>query len=118
MLLRKGLRLCMAQKAMMPEQIRVEVVFALPEKQVLLDLALDRGATIADAIAAAGLQETFSGESLDDLETGVWGHPAARNHHVRDGDRIELYRPLLRDPREARRERAQLGLTMNEPENS
>jgi len=106
----------MAQDVMMAEQVQVEVVFALPEKQVLLVVAVDHGATIADAIAAANLAETFPDESLRDLETGVWGHPAARDHRVEDGDRVELYRPLQRDPREARRELAQSGQTMSEPE--
>ncbi len=106
----------MAQNVMMPEQIRVEVVFALPEKQVLLVVAVDHGVTIADVIAAAGLAETFPDEPLHDLETGIWGHPAARDRRVEDGDRVELYRPLQRDPREARRELAQSGQTMSEPE--
>jgi len=101
---------------MMAEQIQVEVVFALPEKQVLLALAVDQGATVADVIAAAGLDETFPDESLENLETGIWGHPATRDRRVEDGDRVELYRPLQRDPREARRELAQSGLTMSKPE--
>ena len=106
----------MAQDVMMAEQMQVEVVFALAEKQVLLVLAVDQGATIADVIAAAGLAETFPDERLHDLETGIWGHPAARDRRVEDGDRVELYRPLQRDPREARRELAQSGQTMSEPE--
>jgi putative ubiquitin-RnfH superfamily antitoxin RatB of RatAB toxin-antitoxin module len=100
----------------MAEQLRVEVVFALPEKQVMLALSVERGATVAEAIAASGLAERFPDESIRDLETGIWGHPAARDRCVEEGDRIELYRPLLRDPREARRELAQSGLTMSKPE--
>jgi len=100
----------------MAKQMQVEIVFALPEKQVLLSVAVNAGATIADVIAVSGLVEKFPDESLQLLETGIWGHPAARDHGVKEGDRVELYRVLQRDPREARRELAQSGLTMREPE--
>lgn len=106
----------MVREVKMVEQLQVEVVFALVERQVLLPLTVDRGATIADVIAASGLAENFPDESLHDLETGIWGHPAARDRRVEDGDRVEIYRPLQRDPREARRELAQSGLTMSKPE--
>jgi putative ubiquitin-RnfH superfamily antitoxin RatB of RatAB toxin-antitoxin module len=102
----------------MAEQIQVEVVFALAEKQVLLSVSVDEGATVADVIAVSGLLTKFPDESLQLLETGIWGHPVARDHGVREGDRVELYRALQRDPREARRELAQSGLTMREPEKS
>ena len=100
----------------MAEQLQVEIVFALPGKQVLLAVTVDHGASIGDVIAASGLAEQFPDESIQRLETGIWGRAAARDHRVRDGDRVELYRPLLRDPREARRELAQSGLTMSEPD--
>ena len=116
--LRNGLQLCMAQNVTMAEQMQVEVVFALPEKQVLLVLAVEHGATVADVIAASELEETFPDASLCDLDTGIWGHPVARDRRVENGDRIELYRSLQRDPREARRELARSGLTMSKPETS
>jgi putative ubiquitin-RnfH superfamily antitoxin RatB of RatAB toxin-antitoxin module len=100
---------------MMAKQVQVEIVFALPGEQALLSVTVDDGATIADVIAVSGLAQKFPDESLHLLETGIWGHPAARDHRVREGDRIELYRQLQRDPREARRELAQSGLTMREP---
>ena len=100
----------------MAKQMQVEIVFALPEKQVLLSVAVNAGATIADVIAVSGLVEKFPDETLQLLETGIWGHPVARDHGVKEGDRVELYRVLQRDPREARRELAQSGLTMREPE--
>jgi len=99
----------------MAEPLQVEIVFALRGQQELLALAVEDGATIADVIVASGLVEKFPDESLQNLETGIWGHPAARDRCVQDGDRVELYRPLQRDPRDARRELAQSGLTMREP---
>jgi putative ubiquitin-RnfH superfamily antitoxin RatB of RatAB toxin-antitoxin module len=100
----------------MAEQVQVEIVFALPGKQTLLAVTVGEGATVADVIAISGLAEKYPDESLQLLETGIWGHPAARDHKVREGDRVELYRQLQRDPREARRDLAQSGLTMREPE--
>lgn len=92
--------------------IRVEVAFALPAEQVLIGVSLPANATVDDAIAASGIAERFPDERLQTLETGIWGRPAERQATVRDGDRVEIYRPLLRDPRDARRELAQSGLTM------
>ena len=92
--------------------IHVEVAFALPAEQVLISVSLPANATVYDAIAAAGIAECFPDERLQTLETGIWGRLAGRQAAVRDGDRVEIYRPLLRDPRDARRELAQSGLTM------
>ena len=96
----------------MPAEIKVEVVFALPERQVLVEVTLEEGATIADAISAAGLAERFPDEQIDALPTGVWGRPAERDRSVQAGDRVEIYRPLEIDPREARRQLAEAGRTM------
>jgi len=92
--------------AFMAEGLTVEVVFALPDQQVLVSVTLARGATVGDAIDQSGLLERFADERLDALPTGIWGHPVERNQLVSDGDRVEIYRPLEMDPREARRLRA------------
>lgn len=86
--------------------MNVEVVFALPDEQALIELELDNGATVADAIRAAGLRERFPSQNLDALSTGIWGRLAARDTVLSEGDRVELYRPLELDPRDARRLRA------------
>lgn len=96
----------------MSESLQVEVVFALPTQQHLISVTLRRGATIADAIAVSGIAGKFPDINLDALPTGIWGRAADRATLVNDGDRVEIYRQLLRDPREARRELAQAGLTM------
>lgn len=88
----------MADKAM----LRVEVVFATPIRQALIALELPAGATVADAIET-GLARTFSDQSLSPLQAGIWGKPVERSTRLQDGDRVELYRPLPQDPREARR---------------
>ena len=86
--------------------MQVEVVFALAEQQVLKAVELSDGATVADAIDASCIAQQFPSADLEKLQAGVWGKPVARTCAVRDGDRVELYRPLEMDPREARRLRA------------
>jgi len=99
----------------MPDSLNIEVVFALPEDQALVSLVVDAGTTVADAIARSGLQERFVDEALDTMHVGIWSRPTDRSCKVKDGDRVEIYRPLQRDPRDARRELAQAGMTMSEP---
>jgi len=86
--------------------MRVEVVFALPERQVLLTVTLSDGATVADAIEVSRIARQFPEEDLDVLQAGLWGQPVERDRQVKDGDRVELFRPLAMDPREARRLKA------------
>ena len=86
--------------------MQVEVVFALAEKQVLRAVELPEGATVAEAIDASRIAHQFPGADLGKLQAGVWSKPVERTCVVRDGDRVELYRPLKMDPREARRLKA------------
>jgi len=86
--------------------MQVEVVFALAEKQVLLLVELPAGATVGDAIDRSGLARQFPDCDIRGLQAGVWGKPADSDCPVRDGDRVELYRPLAMDPRDARRLKA------------
>ena len=99
----------------MSDNIHVEVVFALPDDQVLISLVVDKGATVADVIARSGLHEKYADETLSAMQVGIWGRVVDRTREVKDGDRVEFYRPLQRDPRDARRELAQAGMKMNEP---
>lgn len=92
--------------------LRVEVVFALPETQFLGAMSLPDGATVQDAIDAAALSKRFPAQDFAAMPAGIWGRVVARDRRVRDGDRVELYRPLERDPKEARRQLALEGKTM------
>lgn len=87
-------------------RISVEVVFARKDRQVLRTLQLAAGARVADAIRGSCLHEQFPGEPLDTLPVGIWGRPVERSERLRNGDRVEIYRPLEVDPKEARRQRA------------
>ena len=89
----------------MAETIDVEVAYAEPARQFLKRVTLETGATIADAIAASGLEAEL-GIDASSLATGIWSKPKSPDTLLADGDRVELYRPLLADPKEARRRRA------------
>ena len=86
--------------------MQVEIVFALPERQVLQTLELPIGSTVADAIQRSALAQEFPEVDIDQLQAGVWGKLVERSRVLLDGDRVELYRPLVIDPREARRLKA------------
>jgi putative ubiquitin-RnfH superfamily antitoxin RatB of RatAB toxin-antitoxin module len=88
-----------------PERIRVEVVYAEPERQFLRRVELAAGASVADAIAASGI-EREAGIDAASMAIGIWSKPIAATTLLRDGDRVELYRPLKADPKESRRRRA------------
>ena len=88
------------------DTIAVEVVYARPERQELVAVRLASGSDVAAAIAASGIAEAFPHDDLDACDTGIWGRVVPRSARLRNGDRVELYRPLFMDPREARRRRA------------
>ncbi len=86
--------------------ITVELVFAeAPHRVHRLSLQLPAGATVVDALRASGWRERLGPALLDTLRTGIWGRPCVAEATLRDRDRIELYRPLQVDPKEARRQR-------------
>lgn len=90
----------------MADSLSVEVVLATPERQVLLSVNVAEGASVADAIARSGIASQFPDMAIADMQVGIWGRPVSRDSPVRLGDRIEIYRSLEVDPREARRQRA------------
>lgn len=102
----------------MANLIEIELVFASAERQRLLAIQAGAGVTVAEVISQSGIDLYFPGERIDELAVGIWGKLVGRDHIVRDGDRIELYRPLEIDPREARRQLASAGRTMGTPADS
>lgn len=88
------------------QPIAVEVVAAAGPRQVVqAQLQLPAGARVADALRQAQSLAVFAGLVLADMPVGVWGRKAAATQMLRAGDRVECYRPLLVDPKVARRER-------------
>lgn len=88
-----------------PPAIVVELAYAEPGRQFLRRFELPAAATVADAITVSGVEQAF-GIDAAGLGTGIWSKPATRDAELRDGDRVELYRPLRADPKESRRRRA------------
>ena len=86
--------------------MHIEVVLAMPEKQELVALDLAVGATVADAIEQSGIVALFEDFKLDTSKVGIFGQKVAQTQELRDGDRVEIYRPLLVDPKELRRQKA------------
>lgn len=84
----------------------VEIAFALPDEQFVVKTTVEKGASVAEALRASGIAELVPDFDFDTATVGVWGQVVPRDRLVRDGDRIEVYRPLERDPMEARRQRA------------
>jgi len=91
-----------------PDELRVSVVFSPRAREVdEIELRLPAGATVADALAASGMQARHPQIDLSVLPVGIWGAFCERHDALRDRDRVELYRPLRVDPKEARRQRQQ-----------
>jgi putative ubiquitin-RnfH superfamily antitoxin RatB of RatAB toxin-antitoxin module len=84
--------------------IGIEVVYALPERQVLKRVSLPEGSTVGDAIEASGLGREFP--EIDLVLVGIFGKRVRVDARLRDGERVELYRALQADPKEVRRRRA------------
>lgn len=85
---------------------RVEVAYATPSRQEVIEIAVHPGSTIEQVIRESGLLERFPEIDLARSRVGIFGEIASLRDPVRDGDRVEIYRPLLADPKEARRRRA------------
>jgi hypothetical protein len=89
----------------MREKIKVSVVYADPQRQIIRELEIGAGATVDDAINASGILGELPPAFIP-AGLGIFGRTVARDAGLHEGDRIELYRPLKIDPKEARRRRA------------
>lgn len=86
--------------------IQVEVVLAMADRQELVELEVAVGTTIAEAISQSGVPGMFEGFELNLENVGVFGRKASSEQILQAGDRVEIYRPLIADPKEVRRQRA------------
>jgi putative ubiquitin-RnfH superfamily antitoxin RatB of RatAB toxin-antitoxin module len=96
----------------MSDKINVEVIYALPQEQVLLKLQVPQGSTVQDAIQLSGVLEKHPEIDLLKNKLGIFGKLTRVDTPLRDKDRIEIYRPLIADPKEIRRKRAEEGKPM------
>lgn len=95
-----------------PETIRIEVVYPLPHEQLLFEARVPEQTSVRDGIIASGILGHYPELELDSLEAGVFGKLAKLGDQLRERDRIEIYRPLIADPKAVRKQRAAEGKRM------
>ena len=86
--------------------LEIEIVYGLADRQVLKNMTVAEGTTVREAALQSGLEVEFPELDLQQAPLGIFGKVVKSETVLRDGDRIEVYRPLLIDPKEARRKRA------------
>jgi len=90
----------------MAELLHVEVIFAGEDGVLRKALQIEPGASVADAVRESGIAADLGEDEIDPVRVGVFGRVVSSTTLLRDGDRVEIYRPLRVDPKEARRRRA------------
>lgn len=88
--------------------MRVYVAVARPQRQAVIELDLPEGSVVADALRAPAVQAMLGEKDARQLALGIWSRRCSENTVLREGDRVEVYRPLQADPKAMRRERARL----------
>jgi len=96
----------------MPDKIMIEVSYALPKKQIIIPVLVSKGISVKEAIELSGVLKKFEEINLDSNQVGIFGKLTTLDKALRDRDRIEIYRPLIADPKEIRRKRAAKGKEM------
>ena len=91
---------------MMPDEILVEIAYALPEEQVIISIKVPSKSDVKQAIEKSGIQKKFPSIALSKNKVGIFGKKTTLDHVLKNRDRIEIYRPLILDPKEMRRKRA------------
>lgn len=91
------------------ELIKVEVAYARPEEQLIVPLEVESGVTVEEAIEQSRIRNHFPEIDLKVNKVGIFGKLTKLSNILRDGDRVEIYRPLIADPKEVRRKRAAEG---------
>lgn len=91
---------------MSSETLTVEVAYGERDRQGLVEVELPVGATVSEAIEASGLTAEFPALEVHPERVGIFGRKVSLEQVLREGDRVEIYRPLLADPKEVRRARA------------
>jgi putative ubiquitin-RnfH superfamily antitoxin RatB of RatAB toxin-antitoxin module len=96
----------------MAEMISIEVCYPLPQKQELVSLQLPLGSTLLQALEASGLLQKYPEIDLKKNKFGIFAKLSKAESVLRDKDRVEIYRPLIADPKEVRKQRAAEGKVM------
>lgn len=94
------------------ETIAVEVAYARPDEQLILRLDVPAGSTLREAVEQSGILDRFTDIDPDRMKAGIFGKLKKPDQVLQDGDRVEIYRPLIADPKEVRKQRAAAGKRM------
>jgi hypothetical protein len=94
----------------MSAKTQIEVAYATPQKQMIVECEIDAGTPPREAVRQSGITLHFPEIDVEHCPLGVFGKVIAADYELNDGDRIEIYRPLIADPKEVRRQRAARGL--------
>lgn len=92
---------------MVSEMINLEIAFALPERQSLLEIQIEAGKSVEEIILGSEIMTLYPEIDLKVNAVGIWNRSCKLTDIPRDGDRIEIYRPLIADPKDVRRKRAE-----------
>lgn len=94
-------------KQQTPPFISIELIYALPNEQKLLSITVDNGTSVEQAIEQSGILSLYPEIDLSTTKVGIFSKACKLTDTLREGDRIEIYRPLIADPKEMRRKKAQ-----------
>src|SRR5210317_1885138 len=93
-------------------KVHIEIAYATPHKQVILEQEVDAGTSPREAVIESKIDQYFSGIDKKNCDIGIFGKAIRPDHELENGDRIEIYRPLIADPKEVRKKRAAQVLKM------
>lgn len=96
----------------MAEKIQVELIYALPDRQRLLSFFVEEGLTVKDAVEQSGVLERYPELDIETMKVGLFGKLTKMTQIMREKDRVEIYRPLIADPKEVRKRKAAEGKTL------
>jgi putative ubiquitin-RnfH superfamily antitoxin RatB of RatAB toxin-antitoxin module len=91
----------------MPDQLSIEITYGLPQRQSLISLSVKPNTSVEQAILQSGILSLYSDIDLTKNKVGIWNRTCKLEQELKNGDRIEIYRPLIADPKEIRKLRAQ-----------
>lgn len=95
-----------------PEKIHIEIAYGTPQQQMILELDINPGTSPREAVIESSIDQYFPEIDKQNCDIGIFGKAIRPDHEMENGDRIEIYRPLIADPKEVRKRRAAQGLRM------
>ncbi|MFK8050971.1 MAG: RnfH family protein [Halioglobus sp.] len=95
-----------AEPSSSEQTIKVEVAYAMPDKQAIVEVEVAPGTTAAEAVKQSNIAAQFEGADIENAKLGIFGKGVADTLVLKAGDRVEIYRPLIADPKEVRKARA------------